>query len=97
MARVWLVVGAALTAAGIVALIEAHAHRPPETFDIQPTRRGWHALGVLNLYSQGSGWSRTAYDAAHTGGAVLLLAGALLMIASLVALARRPAPSDHAV
>jgi hypothetical protein len=81
--------GAALTVGGIVALIVAHAHRPPAYLDIAKSFGGAHVLGKLNLYSAASGWSRTAYDLVHITGVVLVVAGALLMIVGLVALARR--------
>ena len=93
-------VGAALLAAGIVALIEAHSHRPPNSLlgtpaphDLAKSFGGSHVLGTLTLYRSGSEWSRTAYDFAHIGGAVLIVVGALLMIVGLIALARRPASS----
>jgi hypothetical protein len=89
MARV--IVGAALLAAGIVAFIEAHSHRPLPSIDITKRFKGDELLGVLNLYSRDSRWSRTAYDFAHIGGAVLIVVAALLMMIGLVALARRTA------
>ncbi len=87
MVRVF--VGAALVAAGVVAFIEAHSHKPLPSTDITKRFKGDEVLGVLNLYSRDSRWSRTAYDFAHVGGAVLVVVGALLMIITLVALARR--------
>ena len=91
MVRVF--VGAALLAAGIVAFIEARSHKPLPSIDITKRFKGYEVLGVLTLYSRDSRWSRTAYDFAHIGGAVLIVIGAVLMIIGLVALARRPAVS----
>ncbi|HEX9482349.1 MAG TPA: hypothetical protein VF927_09635 [Solirubrobacteraceae bacterium] len=86
-----VIVGAALLSAGIVAFIEAHSHRPLPSIEIRKRFKGDELLGVLNLYSRDSRWSRTAYDFTHIGGAVLIVVGALLMIIGLVALARRAA------
>ena len=58
--------GAALTIAGVVALIEAHSHRPPASLlgtpaQLDPAKRfsGSEVLGTLTLYGPGSGWSRS--------------------------------------
>ncbi len=89
MARV--LAGATLAVAGIVALIEAHSHRPVP--DISKEFGGAHVLGILTLTRPGGAppWSRTAYDFAHIGGTILVLTGALVMIVALLSLAGRPA------
>ena len=81
--------GAALVTVGIVALIEAHAHRRPPYLDLAKQFGGSNVLGILTLKSRGTVWSPTAYDIAHIGGTTLLVIGALLMIVGLVALARQ--------
>jgi hypothetical protein len=98
---VWVLAGAVLLAGGIVALVEAHNHRPPALLghfvsdgrarDLEKEFGGGHVLGLLNLYSRDTGWPRTTYDIVHIAGVVLLVAGALLTIAGLLALARRTA------
>jgi len=80
---------------GLVALSEARSHRPIEPVDVHKAFPGGHVLGVLNLYGPGSGWSRTAYDVAHIGGAALLVVGALLAMAGLISLARRPVATQR--
>jgi len=86
--------GGALLAAGIIATLEAHSHKPLPSIDVTKQFKGDNVLGVLNLYGADSRWSRTGYDIAHIGGAVLIVIGAVLMIIGLVALARRPGVSS---
>jgi hypothetical protein len=80
--------GVLLILGGLVALHEARQHRPPARIDIAKSFGGGHPLGVLNLYAPKTSWSQTAYDVVHIGGIVLVVAGALLTIATLTALAR---------
>jgi hypothetical protein len=86
-----LLAGATLLAAGTVATIEAHRHRPlpPPAMDVTKLFRGGNVLGVITLYRRDAPWSRTVYDVAHIGGAFLIVSGALLLIVTFLGLARR--------
>jgi hypothetical protein len=86
---VWLLGGVLLVAAGVVALIEAHSHRPAPYLKLAKEFGGSHILGILTLRSPGTEWSQTKYDVFHVAGTALVVAGGLLMIAALIALARR--------
>jgi hypothetical protein len=86
---VWVLAGALLLAGGVVALVEAHSHRPSPYLKLAKEFGGSHILGILTLRSPGIEWSQTKYDVVHIAGTALVVAGGLLMIAALVALARR--------
>jgi hypothetical protein len=87
MAR--LLVGAAMLAGGIAALIEAHAHAPTRDGELLRSFGGGHVLGLLTLYSHTSEWPHPAYDVARIGGIVLVSVGGSLLIVAVVSLAHR--------
>ena len=88
-----LLAGAVALAAGTVALIEAHSHRPlgPPVNQPDPAKlfAGENVIGYLSLYKKVDVWSVTAYDAVHIAGVVLISLGGAALIVGLATIARR--------
>ena len=86
-----LIAAAAMVAAGVVALIEAHLHAPTAQASLVKEFGGAHVLGLLTLESHRAEWSGTLDDTVRVIGIVLCSVGGSVLIVGLSSLARRAA------